>query len=307
MITFSRLYNKLLSLENEWYYKCHFFNPLKAAVFTFAPYTKNGNGRKHKEILAYLQRYVGDILPKGYSLDENIQDDSPIWVYWHQGFNDAPPIVKKAYSSILQFAGNHKVIALDKNNISEYAKFPDYIYDKLHSGNITLTHFSDLLRMALLSEWGGFWIDSTILLSDSLPHYDTPFYSIKNNVYNPRHVNGGNMWSAFFIGTGRKNAVAKYILDLFLSYWKKEDCLIDYFLVDYSIAIAYYKFDEFRKVIDRNPVDNPDVCKMANMLNQKFDEKTWTEIYHSQVIHKLSWKLPLAKGNTIANYIINDL
>lgn len=36
--------------------------------------------------------------------------------------------------------------------------------------------------------------------------------------------------------------------------------------MDYSIAIAYYKFDEFRNVIDENPVDNPEVCKMTKCL-----------------------------------------
>lgn len=306
-MNYLRIYNKILALKKEWFCKCHFFNPVKAAAFTLAPYTQIGNEQKHKEILTYLQRYAGDSLPEGYSLEEPIRDDCPIWVYWHQSFENAPPIVKKAYSNLLKYAGSHKVITLDKNNISEYVSFPDYIYKKLHSGKITLTHFSDLLRMALLSEYGGFWIDSTILISDFLPHYDSPFYSIKNKTYNPRHVNGGNMWSAFFIGTGHKNAVAKYVLNLFLNYWSKENSLIDYFLVDYSIAIAYYKFDEFRNVIDENPVDNPEVCKMTKMLNLEFDDKTWNEIYHSQVIHKLSWKLPLAKGNTIANYIINDL
>lgn len=307
MVTYLRIYNKVLALKKEWLCKRHFFNPGKAAVFTLAPYTKIGNEQKHKEILAYLQRYVGDSLPEGYSLAEPVRDDCPLWVYWHQSFENAPPIVKKAYSNLLKYAGSHKVIALDKNNISEYVSFPNYIYEKLYSGKITLTHFSDLLRMALLSEYGGFWIDSTILLSEYLPHYDSPFYSIKNNTYNPRYVNGGNMWSAFFIGTGPKNAVAKYILDLFLNYWKEEECLIDYFLVDYSIAIAYDKFEEFKKVIDANPIDNAEVVKMATMLNWEFDRNVWDELYHSQVIHKLSWKLPLKKDNTIANYIINDL
>lgn len=115
------------------------------------------------------------------------------------------------------------------------------------------------------------------------------------------------MWSAFFIGTGRKNAVAKYILDLFLNYWKEEEWLIDYFLVDYSIAIAYYKFKDFKEVIDANPIDNAEVVKMATTLNCEFDKNTWDELYNSQAIHKLSWKLSLRKGNTIANYIINNL
>lgn len=307
MITVSRLYYKVLNLKKEWICKSHFFNPFKAAVFTLAPYTKIGNVNKHKEILTYLQRYAGDTLPDGYSLSETIKDDSPIWVYWHQGFNNAPPIVKKAYSCLLKYSGSHKVIALDKDNITEYVKFPDYIYKKIQSGNITLTHFSDLLRMALLSDRGGWWIDSTILLSNSLPHYDTPFYSIKNKKNNPRFVDGGNMWSAFLIGTGEKNAVAKFVLDLFLNYWKREDYLIDYFLVDYSIAIAYHKFAVFKDVLEKNPVDNADAFKMASKLNCNFDLNIWNDIYHSQVIHKLSWKLPLRTGDTVGNYIINEL
>ena len=305
MITFSRLYNKVLSLGKEWYYKCHFFNPLKAVVFTLAPYTKMGNEWKHKEILAYLQRYAGNTLPEGYSMTTKIAYDCPIWVYWHQGFNNAPPIVKKAYSSLLKYAGNHKVIALDKDNVSEYAQFPEYIYDKVKSGEITLTHFSDLLRVSLLSSYrGGYWIDATILLSGELPHYDTPFYSIKSKGFNQRYVDKGNMWSAFFIGTGANNAIAKYVLDLFLNYWKEEHCLIDYFLVDYSIAMAYHKFHEFKEIIDRNPMDNAAAGKMANMLNENYNQKVWDELYHTQVIHKLTWKMPLRKGNTIAKYII---
>ena len=155
MITISRLTNKVFDLLKEWHCKCHFFNPFKAAVFTLAPYTKIGNGWKHGEILNYLQRYAEQTLPEGYSMTSKITEDSPIWVYWHQGFNNAPLIVRKAYSNLLRYAGEHKVIALDKDNVEEYAQLPRYIYDKVHSGEITLTHFSDLLRMSLLSSWGG--------------------------------------------------------------------------------------------------------------------------------------------------------
>lgn len=65
-MNYLRIYNKVLALKKEWFCKCHFFNPVKAAAFTLAPYTQIGNGQKHEEILTYLQRYAGDSLPEGY-------------------------------------------------------------------------------------------------------------------------------------------------------------------------------------------------------------------------------------------------
>lgn len=49
-MNYLRIYNKVLALKKEWFCKCHFFNPVKAAAFTLAPYTQIGNGQKHKEI-----------------------------------------------------------------------------------------------------------------------------------------------------------------------------------------------------------------------------------------------------------------
>ena len=88
------------------------------------------------------------------------------------------------------------------------------------------------------------------------------------------------MWSAFFIGTGRNNAVAKYILDLFLNYWKEEEWLIDYFLVDSSIAMAYYKLKEFKRILDANPIDNADLVKMAGKLGMSCITRRWCTSCH---------------------------
>ena len=44
---------------------------------------------------------------------------------------------------------------------------PDYITDKWQRGIIGNAHFSDLLRLELLIEKGGYWIDATVLCTDS--------------------------------------------------------------------------------------------------------------------------------------------
>lgn len=307
MITTKRLFDKIKTLKKEYYYKIHFFNPIDAFLFTFAPYIKRGNQRKHRKIVDYINQYCADHLPNNYSIQSPINQDCPIWVFWYQGIDNAPEIIKSLHKQLQRCKGQHEVIMLDKNNLSKYVELPDYVWNKVALGTITLAHLSDMVRMSLLSNWVGYWIDSTILLSQSLPDYSTPFYSIRSEKPNPRYPGGGNNWSTYFIGTGERNAVAKYILDAFLRYLKKEKYMIDYFLLDYFTYIAFEKFPEFKQIIVSNPIDNPNASLLQHCINDEYSEVRWNEIFHSQVIHKLSYKLPIREGNTMWKHIIEGL
>lgn len=190
MITVGRLTAKVKSLMKEFGEKCHFFNPIDAVLFTIAPYIKKGNERKHRKIVEYIDRYAAKELPQGYSLDNMIEKDCPLWVFWYQGFEQAPPLIKAIHRQLKRCTGSHKVVSLDKSNLAQYVQFPDFIWEKVKSGVISLTHLSDLVRMSLLSEYGGYWIDSTVLLSRPLPDYQSPYYCVKTGRYNQRHVGG---------------------------------------------------------------------------------------------------------------------
>ena len=103
-----------------------------------------------------------------------------IWVFWWQGYENAPALVKKCIDSVRKNAGTHPIILLTKDNWQSYADIPDYIIKKVSAGNISLTHFSDILRMVLLAEHGGLWLDATIFVSQSIPDYcfTLPYFSI---------------------------------------------------------------------------------------------------------------------------------
>ena len=100
--------------------------------------------------------------------EKNIPDDSPIWIMWFQGINNAPHIIKACIQSILINRAKHPVIFLDKSNIKKYLELPEYILSKFEDRLFTITHFSDIVRMALLSKFGGYWIDSTYLITTPL-------------------------------------------------------------------------------------------------------------------------------------------
>jgi hypothetical protein len=57
-----------------------------------------------------------------------------------------------------------KIIMIDKNNIHNYVE-QEFI-KKYASGTIESTRFSDFLRIHLLKNNGGCWLDASILISD---------------------------------------------------------------------------------------------------------------------------------------------
>lgn len=294
------LYQKVKAIKTA----IHFFGLIKAPIFLLSRFTKIGLRQKHSFIYNYLLEYSPTEISQEYSLENNIESDCNIWIFWYQGFDCMPELVKSLYRNALNKRGRHKLVLLEKNNIDEYINLPDYIWNKVDKGIISLTHLSDIIRMYILSEYGGYWIDSTIFLSNEIPVYNTPFYSIKQKGFSVDHVSGEKNWTSFFIGTGKKNIMAKYVLEIFLNYWKTENMMISYLLIDYCIAIAYDHIAKLSDIILELPYDNKNVHKMASCLNDDFDFEKWNELVKSQTVFKLSYKIPLKRGDTIGQYII---
>ena len=85
-----------------------------------------------------------------------------------QGYDDAPELVQKCIDSIKK-STQHPVYLIERENVTQYTDFPDYIMEKYEKGIITNAQFSDILRMNLLSRHGGLWIDATVLYRISYP------------------------------------------------------------------------------------------------------------------------------------------
>ena len=138
---------------------------------------------KFRAIYRYLNRYYKKGVCKN-NLKEESDTNFKVFVCWWQGLdNDTPLLVKKCIESIKNNFLRHEVIIIDKNNYTNYTTIPAFILKKFEQGRISMTHFSDILRMSLISDNGGCWIDATCLFTDSpeeeLEKYD--FYTNKLN------------------------------------------------------------------------------------------------------------------------------
>ena len=245
--------------------------------------------RKHSLIKKRLSKDFDYIINKYKKISNIKNNNDTIWIFWWQGFDNAPEMVKKCIKSIKKYS--EKVILLDKDNLYNYINIEQTIINKLDRGIITKTHFSDIVRMKLLSKYGGYWIDSTIFLTDNI------FKLIENkDFYTPKLYEKDNLlsvskgkWCGFFIG-GKNNVLYSFVNDIFVEYWNKYDCLIDYFLIDYCISLAYDNLDIVRYDIDNNNYNNMNIFELNKIKNRKFDKERYTILVKNNMIHKLSYK-----------------
>ena len=264
----------------------------------------------HELVKAYLLKKYGYLLDGYVQTGERISSTGNVWLFWWQGLNeDTPIVVKKCIDSIIANAGNRKVIIIDQDNYSKYVSIPDYIMSKLDRKQITLTHFSDILRLALLSEYGGIWMDVTLFMVDKFPRdmENYSIYSIKHNKFSDYHVCKGK-WSSFFLACGENNSIIKLFRDFFYEYLKHENMLITYFLIDCIIAICYENVAEIRTAIDAIPKNNENVFELQNNLFNDYDEEKYLKMKTDTHIFKLSWKLDFSSDNegSFYNTLINN-
>jgi len=254
--------------------------------------------KRHELVNEYLQNFyaLGGLNQFQFAPVQRLKEnDYKIWVFWWQGIENMPPIVKLCFDSLLLHAGNIPVYVLTKKNFGEYVSLPSFIMEKFQKGNFSITHFSDLLRFALLSQYGGLWLDATVFVSGDLQNhpeiFQGKFYTCKGRSEEDSFNISHHRWTGFFMGTNEKfHPIFRCGLDLFYGFWRKHDILVDYFLIDYIINYLYFHSDFIRKQIEDVPINNCDISRLNHLLNQPFDEHMFLNITNKTTFHKLSWK-----------------
>ena len=157
--------NRIKSLIKEFGFNVTFAKFFESATRKIPLIKKIARKIKYNAITKFLYLENRDIFEK-YNKSEHIMnskiDNGNIWVLWWQGIDNAPEIVKICINSIKQNSGMRDVIILNKDNYKEYTHIDSTYEDMLNNGEISITQFSDLLRLNLLFEHGGYgWMPLT--------------------------------------------------------------------------------------------------------------------------------------------------
>lgn len=253
--------------------------------------------RRHEEIKRYiklnfasvLNKYKDDVYPESQSFDNR-----KIWVCWLQGEANMPEIVRTCYNSVKANANGREVVLITNENVEKYISIPKFIKDKVNNGKMSRTHFADYIRISLLKNYGGLWIDATVLVTDKINvDCKLPFFSIKQKP-DSIHFVSQYRWAVWILGCSPQ--IGKILFDclenLFKAYLNKHSLFIDFFLFDYFLAVMYDEIPLVKKLVDNFPYNNPNAYELGNLLNKEFNEDAFLQLKNNNTFHKLSWKQP---------------
>lgn len=128
-----------------------------------------------------------------------------VFIYWEQGFENAPETVVLSITSWRKLNPNHEIVLLDSNNVTEWFNGPKEIKNW---NSLGVAHQSDLLRLALLFRFGGFWSDATLLCAKPLDEWIPQ--SLRWGFYMLHTPQGKNRYTQnFFLGSAKGSYFAR--------------------------------------------------------------------------------------------------
>lgn len=239
-----------------------------------------------------------------HRIKENLSNDV-IWIAWDEGMDSAPQVVQKCYKSAQKNLKGKKIIVITKENMNDFIIFPEYINKKYKEGLISKTHFSDLLRVELLSTYGGTWVDSTVFFSDSIfpeAFFTSELFFFQN--LKPGKNGDAVALSSWFIHAEPEHQVILNTREMLFDYWKKNNRLVDYFLLHQFLSISLNFYERNGTLIPRYSNSQPHVFQLE--WKNTYDIERYNLILSSSPIHKLTYKNIPSLTNSLYEHWIKE-
>ncbi len=230
---------------------------------------------------------------------------------WLQGEENAPEVVKKCIDSVRKFSIDKKYVLITKYNLTDWiSDIPIDIINKYEKGIIGPAHFADILRLCLLSKYGGYWIDATCLMTGKFPEWidESEFFMFHSiGVFSYTLINNCFIYSY----------PHHYLIDtwkfLLLEFWKQENSVYNYFDSHFLFCAIIQNdlkaMSEFNKMPKVYQTDNH---RFLSLWYEEFNEDKLKMILENSFIHKLTYKPEKNKKQSIKNsfydmFVKNDL
>ena len=273
-----RLLTRLVSFALVWLGRHAAQTRLRRAAPTL-------NRLGHQCVFRYLRRYHGALIAS-YAAHSRAPQPALAgrriaWVSWWQGEEAAPALIKLALTSLRRNLTGVDVRVVTASNFRDYSTLSPALLSRLEHGDISATQFSDALRMNLIHRHGGIWIDASVLAPVPVPVelFDRPFYTLRAKPEPGSPFVSHNRWTGFLVGGAPGQLAFAFVNDLLEEYWANNRAPVNYFLIDFGMALAYQEnIGGFRQLVDDLEPNNPDLYALASLIDQPFDSRAFAGI-----------------------------
>ncbi|GIE27531.1 hypothetical protein Ait01nite_005760 [Actinoplanes italicus] len=208
--------------------------------------------------------------------------DQPIFVYWAQGFDSAPPVVRACLAALKANNPDSRVHELSLDGIGDYVDVPEDLVASLAGDHY---HFSDLLRMLLLEKFGGVWLDATCLVTEPLrPHVDRAL--AKGSVF------AFNYTGPYLVNWFLASRPDSYVMHLWRAasflWWEKRGEIVDLLLHHHIFEMLHRLDDRFRAEWDAGlRLNATPPHALQSVLLKPYEPEMFQTIMESAFVHKL--------------------
>lgn len=265
--------------------------------------------RKTKKHL--YKKYYKEISQIDFSKKQSANNRLDVWIFWFQGFDNAPEIVNRCVKSARNFESeNWDVHLLDKNNLHQFVHLPAKIERLFESGKVTMASFSDLIRLDLLSEYGGLWIDSTCFINKKIPSFvfEKTMFVFKSG-YDDQEIPNFQSW---FMYSEKGNPIILETLHILCSEVIKNKGFNHYFyfffVFQFITTYCHDYWDSLANINDLNSyylqqnigkVSQKDIIDNLNLLSftQKVTYKNLSNERKKEILDVMDLILDKSNGN----------
>lgn len=121
---------------------------------------------------------------------EHFLTKEPIFMYWEQGWDNAPYICKMCMQSWIKYNGDQfDIIPIDHTNIDAYIPEDALVQIRRIRKLKHITNSSDMVRINLLANHSGFWIDASIMCTAPIRTYFDKIQTVYK-FWCPMDING---------------------------------------------------------------------------------------------------------------------
>lgn len=256
------------------------------------------------KVYRYLDRYINE---KTFAIADiqgvkSVKRNRTIWVFWMQGMENAPALVRKCYDSVCRnIPQGYDVILLTDKNLREYVSLPKFVWDKYEQGCITTTHLSDIIRVELLCTYGGCWVDATVFCSGPVPEYmvSGEMFLFQDSITEKLVIRMSSWW----LCAERTNRLMHAVRNMLYDFWGQETDIHNYYLLHIMISRLLDGDAECKRIFNEMPyLNNSAPHILYGRLGREFNARDWEILRNNTPVHKLSYKQRFLRGDIDSYY-----